>query len=104
MLHWPEPTKERVKPTTIGIPAIEILHLTRFTQTRRQDFAAGGAKSHKGGTFLKYSIAYMQQTGDKAWNGWAQISNGGPVTTTLQWRRPWVHSAVTDTNSMFNVA
>jgi len=49
MLHCPEPTKERIEPTAISIPAIEIPHLTRFTQARRQDFAAGGAKSHKGG-------------------------------------------------------
>jgi len=31
MLHCPEPTKERVELTTIGITAIEIPYLTRFT-------------------------------------------------------------------------
>ena len=66
MLHCPEPTKERVEPTAISIPAIEIPHLTRFTQARRQDFAAGGAKSHKGGdTFFKYNIGHTKQPGGK---------------------------------------
>jgi len=31
MLHCPEPTKERIEPTTIGIPAMKIPHLTWFT-------------------------------------------------------------------------
>jgi len=31
MLHCPEPTKERVEPTTIGITAAEIPHLIKFT-------------------------------------------------------------------------
>jgi len=31
IMHRPEPIKERVEQTTLGITAIEILHLTRFT-------------------------------------------------------------------------
>jgi len=31
MLHYPEPTKERVELTTIGVTAMEIPHLTWFT-------------------------------------------------------------------------
>jgi len=30
-MYLPEPTKERVERTTIGIAAIEIHHSTRFT-------------------------------------------------------------------------
>jgi len=65
MLHCPEPTKERIEPTTISIPAIEIPHLTRFTQARRQDFAAGGAKSHKGGHIFEIQYWTYVATGGK---------------------------------------
>ena len=45
------------------------------SQVRRLDLAAGG------GTFLKYSIGYMQQPRGQTCNGGAPISNGVPGTT-----------------------
>jgi len=53
----------------------------RSSQARRQDVAAWGPKTGRGVTFLKYSIACMQQPVGRTWNGGAPISNGGPGTT-----------------------
>jgi len=53
----------------------------QFQQTRRQDLAAGGPKTRRGATFLKYSIGCMQQPVGQTRNGGEPISNWGPGTT-----------------------
>ena len=45
------------------------------TQARRQELAAGG------GTFLKYCIGYMQQSGGQTWNGGHRFQMRGAGTT-----------------------
>jgi len=53
-------------------------------QDRCQDFAARGAKKHKGGgTFFKYNIGCMQQPGAKHEMG-ASDTTGPPLATTLE--------------------
>jgi len=59
-------------------------------QDRRQDVAAGGPKTKRGGTFLKYSIGCMQQPMGQTWNGGA-----GHHPPTPRWRRPWHEAAQT---------
>jgi len=50
-----------------------------------------GQKPEGGGTFLKYTIGYMQQppTGGPNVKWGAPILNGGPGTTGPRWRRSW---------------
>jgi len=62
----------------------------RYGVTRGQadplpEFSSRGAKNQKErpktrrvGTFLKYSIGYMQQPVGQTWNGGTSTSNGGP--------------------------
>jgi len=52
-------------------------------QTRRQDFAAGGAKSHNGGHIFKIQYLMYAATGGQTWG--AQILNG---VAGHRWRRP----------------
>jgi len=56
-----------------------------LAQTRRGDFAAGGDKNHKGGTFFIYNIGCMQQPGGKTskWGGRATLAT--QLTTALCW-------------------
>jgi len=58
-------------------------------QAHRQDLAAGGPKTRRGGTFFKYSIGCMQQSGGKRnmggtdfkWRGRAPLAP--PLATAL---------------------
>ena len=61
-----------------------VIHNTAMTlcQARRQDFAAGGAKNHKGVHFLNIILDVCSNRGAKHEMG-AQILNGGPGTTGL---------------------
>ena len=38
----------------------------RYSQARRQDFAAGGQKLQEGGTFLKYNIECISNRHEKS--------------------------------------
>ena len=53
----------------------------RCTQARRQDFAAGGPKTTRGATFLKYNIGCMQQPWGQTWNGGHRFQMGWSGTT-----------------------
>jgi len=59
MLHWPEPTKERVEPTTIGIPVMEIPHLTRFTLLLLMRIQCQMWRNHHATTILTFLIAQI---------------------------------------------
>jgi len=51
--------------------------LSSVQQARRQDFAAGGDKDHKGGTnFFKYTIGCMQQLGGEHEMGGIDFKGG----------------------------
>jgi len=59
MLHCPEPTKERVEPTTIGITAIEITHLTRFTLLLLIRIQRKMWRNHHATTILNFLVAQV---------------------------------------------
>jgi len=59
MLHCPEPTKERVKLTTIGITAIEIPYLTRFTLPLLIRIQRKMWRNHHATTILNFLVVHI---------------------------------------------
>ena len=59
-------------------------------QARRQDLAAGGPETRRGGTFFNYSIGCMLQLVGQMWHGGHRFQMGGRAPLALSWRRPCI--------------
>ena len=59
MLHCPEPTKERVEPTTIGMPAIEIPNLTRLNYAITDTYSMLNVRNHHATTILNFLVVQL---------------------------------------------